>query len=90
MRTAIHTRTIPIDEFRRKLGELKKELPFTDFTLTDRGKPIARVTATPESSEVKKTRMMKMAGVWKETEMDDDNLWKEVLKKNSRRTDITL
>lgn len=87
MKQLITTRTISIDDLRRNFGEIKKALPFVIFTLTDRGKPIAHLSAT---REMKKKMMMKTAGSIKGTDLDQDEVWKAVLKKSSRRIDVTL
>lgn len=83
----MNTKTISVEELRRNFGAVKKKLPYTDFTITDRGKPIGKLTASPE---VRKEQMMKTFGAWKGTNLDDDDLWKEVLKKKSRKKSITL
>lgn len=87
MKSLPSERTISIDDLRRKFGEIKKELPYVTFTLTDRGKPIARLSATRET---KRAIMMRTAGGMKGTDLDSDSVWKEVLKKTSRKTSITL
>lgn len=81
------TQTISIDDLRRNFGEIKKKLPFVEFIVTDRGKPIAQITAP---AEIKKEMMRQTFGAWKDTELDDDELWKEVLKKKSRKKPIDL
>jgi hypothetical protein len=81
------TRTIPIDDLRRNFGAIKKSLPYITFTLTDRGKPIAELSAT---REMKKEMMMKTAGRLKGTDLDRDEVWKKILEKTSRKTDVTL
>lgn len=79
--------TISVDDLRRNFGAIKKQLPFVEFIVTDRGKPIAQVSAAPE---VKQGMMEKTFGAWKGTELDDDTLWKEVLKKKSRKRAISV
>lgn len=80
-------RTISLDELRRNLGEIKKELPYVTFILTDRGNRIGILTAT---REMKRNLMKSTAGSFKGTKLENDMLWKEVLKKHSRKGDITL
>jgi hypothetical protein len=80
-------KTISIDDLRRNFGEIKKSLPFVTFIITDRGNPIGRLTAT---REMKKELMKSTAGAFKGTELDNDELWNDVLKKHSRKEDITL
>lgn len=80
-------RTISLDDLRRNLGEIKKELPYVTFILTDRGNRIGILTAT---REMKRELMKSTAGSFKGTELENDNLWKEVLKKHSRKKEITI
>lgn len=75
----MNEKTISINELRRKFGEIEEALPFVDhFVLTKKGKPFALLKAMPE---VKKRIMKKTAGALKGTELDDDLLWKDVLKR---------
>ncbi len=87
MISPITEKTISIDYFRRNFGVIKKELPFVTFILTDRGKKIGMLTAT---TEMKREMMRSTAGAFKATELESDELWEDVLKKNSRKNDITL
>lgn len=87
MKSLITQRTIPIDDLRRKFGAIKKASPYVTFTLTDRGKPIAELSAT---REIKKEMMMKTAGGLKGTDLDQDEVWKKVLQKTSRKTSVIL
>ncbi len=88
MKTILATeRTISIDELRRNFGEIKKELPFVTFILTDRGKRIGILSAT---KEMKKELMQSTAGAFKGTELESEELWNDVLKKHSRKEDIIL
>lgn len=75
MKQMYSDRTISIDDLRRNFGEIKKALPYVRFILTDRGKPIAELSAT---REMKKEMMMKTAGTLKETDLDHDDIWKQV------------
>lgn len=80
--------TISINELRRNFGEIEKALPFIDhFIVTKKGRPFAMLSATPS---VKRELMKKTAGVLKGTRLDDDAIWREVLKKKSRKVDISL
>ena len=83
----MRTQTISSDDLRRNFGEVKKKLPFVEFIITDRGNPIGILKSTPQ---IKKRMMKQTAGAFKNTELDDDTLWDEVLKKSSRKTDVTL
>lgn len=83
----MRTQVISVDNLRRNFGAIKKKLPFVEFIITDRGKPIAQVSAAPQ---MKQEMMKKTFGAWKGTELDDDALWKKVLKKKSRKRAIRL
>jgi antitoxin (DNA-binding transcriptional repressor) of toxin-antitoxin stability system len=83
----MRTQIISADDLRRNFGEVKKKLPYVEFIITDRGKQIALLSATPE---MKRERLLKFAGAWKGTDLDNDDLWKDVLKRKSRKTDISL
>ncbi len=80
-------KTISIDDLRRNFGEIKKSLPYTTFIITDRGNPIGVLSAT---REMKKERMQSTAGAFKGTELDNDELWKDVLQKHSRKEATSL
>ena len=84
----LNTKTIPISDLRRKFGEIEEMLPLVDyFTLTKKGRPFAILSATPA---VKKEILKKFAGILKNTELDNDGLWREVLKRKSRKRSIRL
>jgi len=87
MNTIAIEKTISVDDLRRNFGEIKKELPYVTFILTDRGKRIGVLSAT---REIKKELIKSVAGVFKGTELDNEELWEDVLKKKSRKKDITL
>lgn len=81
-------KTIPISELRKRFGEIEAALPFVDrFILTKKGRPFAVLSAT---SAVKKELIKKTAGAFKKTALDSDAFWKEVLKRKSRKTAISL
>lgn len=80
--------TISINDLRRKFGEVEKELPFVDFfIITKKGKPFAILSSTEDA---KRDLMKTTAGAFKNTALDKDNIWKEVLKKKSRKEAIKL
>ena len=84
--TNTNDRIISINDLRRRFGEVEKELPHVGkFTITKNGKPFAVLSADPS---IKRKLLMEMAGIWKNTELDDDKLWKEVLKRKSRKRAI--
>ena len=79
-------KTIAISDLRRRFGEVEKELPHVNrFIITKKGKPFAILAADPA---VKRKLLLEMAGIWKNTDLDNDKLWKEVLKRKSRRKTI--
>lgn len=81
-------KTIPISDLRRKFGNIERVLPYVDhFIITKKGKPFATLAAT---LAVKKSLMRRTAGVLKGTNLDNDALWKEVLKRKCRVKDISL
>lgn len=87
MRTIPIEKIISVDELRRNFGSIKKALPYANFIITDRGKQIGVLAATRES---KRAKMRSTAGAFKGSELDRDALWEDVLKKHSRKTDISL
>lgn len=79
---------ISITELRRKFGEVTENLAKTDsIILTKGGEPFAILKA---ASEEKRKLLRKTAGVWKNTPLDNDALWKNVSKKKSRKKAIIL
>ena len=86
--TSITDKTIHISALRKRFGEIEKKLPYVDyFVLTKKGKPFAILHAAPG---VKRELMRKAFGAWKNTDLDNDALWKDVLKRKSRKTSISL
>lgn len=82
------TTIIPITELRRNFGKITSQLATLEsIILTRGGKPFAILTAAPEQ---KKKLLHKSAGVWKGTRLDNDNLWKEVAVRKSRKSSITI
>ena len=80
--------TIAISDLRRRFGEIEKALPFVNqFVLTKKGRPFAILSATPM---VKKELVKTTAGTLKGTSLDNDILWKETVKKKSRKQDLVL
>lgn len=79
---------VAISDLRKKFGEIEAMLPYIEYiTITKKGKPFATLSAT---SEVKKAIIKKFAGSLKNTNMDDDKIWKEVLKRKSRKKPVKL
>lgn len=86
--TNLYKRIISITELRRNFGEITKNLAEEEpLILTKGGEPYAILKAVPSE---KKKILKKVAGAWKNTEIDKDNLWKEVFKRKSRKTPISL
>ena len=76
-------KTIAISDLRRKFGEVERELPYVNrFIITKKGKPFAILSADPA---IKRKHLLEMVGIWKNTDLDDDKLWKEVIKRKSRK-----
>ena len=77
---------IPITDLRRKFGKITEDiLNVESFILTKGGKPFAILKA---ARELRRERMKKSAGAWKGTDLDNDALWKDVLKRKSRKKDL--
>jgi len=52
-----------------------------------KSRPFAEVKASPSE---KNKKLLSFFGVWKGTKLDNDKLWKEVLKRKSRKELIKL
>jgi hypothetical protein len=79
---------VAISDLRKKFGEIEAMLPYIEYiTITKKGKPFATLSAT---YEVKKSIIKNLAGSFKNTNMDNDELWKEVLKRKSRKKPVKL
>ena len=75
-------RIIPVTDFIRKFGEYAEILPRIDkLILTREGRPFAEVKATPEE---KNRKLLSFFGAWKNTEFDNDELWKKALTRKNR------
>lgn len=81
-------KTIPINDLRRVFGEIEANLPYIDgYILTKNGKPFATLSAT---LDVKRDILKETLGSFKNTDLDSDEIWSDVLKKKSRKKKITL
>lgn len=81
-------KTIPINDLRRKFGEIEKELPFVNkFIITKKGKPFAVLSADPS---IKRETLKSMAGALKGTKLNNNDLWKDILKRKSRKKSVNL
>ena len=79
---------ISITELRRNFGEITKNLAFkNEIILTRGGEPFAILKAAPN---IKRNLLKKAAGSWKNTELDDDEFWKKVLIRKSRKKPVNL
>lgn len=86
--SGVDPKTIPISELRKRFGEIETALPYVDyFVLTKKGRPFATLSAT---SEVKKNIIKKLAGSFRNTDIDNDKIWRLVLKRKSRKKPINL
>lgn len=82
----MNTKIIPVTDFIRNFGDFAQMLPRLDkLILTREGRPFAEVKATPFE---KNKKLLLSFGKWKGTELDDDKLWKTVLKRKSRKNPI--
>lgn len=79
------TKIIPITDFRRNFGENTDDiLSVESYILTKGGRPFAVVKAAPE---LRRENLKMAMGAWKNTELDNDDLWNDVLKRKSRKKD---
>lgn len=81
-------RIVSVTELRRNFGEITENLALIDsLILTRGGEPFAILKSVPEE---KMKILKKSAGAWKGTGLDEDNLWKEVFRRKSRRSGVKL
>lgn len=79
---------ISITDLRRNFGEITANLDKIDeIILTKGGEPFAILKSAPE---IKRKIIKKAAGVWKGTSLDNDKIWREVLKRKSRKIPISV
>lgn len=84
----MNSKIISITELRRNFGEISEDLLSVEsFILTKGGRPFAILKAAPE---LRREKLKKYAGCLKETDLDDNNIWKEVLKRKSRKEPIII
>lgn len=77
------TRIIPVTDFIRQFGDWAEMLPRIDkIILTREGRPFATVKA---AAQAKNEKLLALAGIWKNTGLDNDSLWKNVLTRKNRR-----
>ena len=81
-------RIVPITDLRRKFGEITSDLvEVGEIILTKDGRPFAILRA---AADEKRRLMKECAGSLKGTALDDDKVWKEVLKRKSRKLPVNL
>ncbi len=79
---------ISITDLRRNFGEITANLDkIEEIILTKGGEPFAILKSAPE---VKRKMLKKSAGVWKGTSLDNEKIWREVLKRKSRKASISI
>lgn len=80
------TMIIPITDFVRSFGKYADLLPKLDeLILTREGRPFATLKATPEE---KNKELLKLAGVWKGTNFDNNKYWNPILKRTNRNSSV--
>lgn len=88
MKEVISEKIIPVTEMRRNFGAITANLSkYKKIILTRGGRPFA--VLRPVDSGGKKN-LLKTAGAWRGTELDNDALWRKALKKKSRRKAVSL
>lgn len=82
------SKTISVTDFIRRFGDYADLLPTIDkIVLTRDGRPFATVKA---SAETKNEKLLAMSGVWKNTKLDSDLLWKEILARKNRKGPVKI
>lgn len=81
------TKTIAINDLRRRFGEIEKELPYVkSFIITKKGKPFATLSANPS---IKREMLKKSAGAFVGTPLDNNKLWNDILKRRPSKKTIS-
>ena len=81
-------RVVSVTDFRRNFGEITANLAKVEsLILTRSGEPFAVLKAVPEE---KKKILRGAAGAWEGTALDNDALWKNVFKRQSRKAAVDL
>lgn len=82
------SKIISVTNFIRSFGDYADLLPTIDkIILTRDGRPFATVKAT---AETKNEKLLAMSGIWKNTKLDNDLLWKEILTRKNRKGPIKI
>lgn len=93
----ITERLVPATMLRRNFGAVSKKIEkLGSVVLTIKGKPafkVEKIESAFKDTDAK-TYLLSHAGGWKGTDLDDDKLWKEILKteriKGSRKRHVKL
>ncbi len=81
----LNSKIIPITDLRRNFGENTADiLSVESYILTKGGRPFAILKAAPE---LRRKKLLTSMGAWKGTDLDDDKLWNNILKRKSRKKD---
>lgn len=77
------TKIVSTTDFIRNFGTYADMLPKLDkIILTREGRPFASVKSSPEE---KNRQLLRSAGIFKGTPLEDDKFWKKVLKRKSKK-----
>lgn len=83
-----NTLIVPITDFVRKSKHYADILPkVREMVITRDGRPYMDVKLT---NEERNRRLLKFAGIWKGTELDNDELWAKVFVRRNRKKPIKL
>ncbi len=73
---------VPVTDFVRSFGKYMDMLgELNEIIITRLGKPYAILKPVPIE---KNKKLLDFFGIWKGTTLDDDRLWKDVLKRKNR------
>lgn len=79
---------ISVTDFIRRFGDYADLLPTIDkIILTRDGRPFATVKA---AAETKNEKLLALSGIWKNTKLDSDSFWKEILVRKNRQVQIKI
>ena len=79
---------ISITELRRNFGQITANLEkIEEIILTKGGEPFAILKSAPE---IKRRLLKTTAGAWRNTPLESEKIWKEVMKRKSRKSSIQL
>ena len=82
------SKIITVTDFIRRFGDYADLLPTIDkIILTRDGRPFATVKA---AAETKNEKLLALSGIWKNTKLDSDSFWKEILVRKNRQVQIKI